>query len=248
MWEQFEDFADQVVERFGRGEIRVLFGRSAVGGWVCADFPFGSVRQRSAGFDMFGGRKRERIPARRRGLGNPLFGGVLLCSVGFGTVGERLVGVEVGRGDLSLFKLGDFFRCGRVRAIGLEESVAVAVDGDSGLEDVTRAFDLAGAEGRERAQQQAQLADVGQAAVVMRVVEIGELEQMGDDLVGGEFGDEIGAEQLIIAQVTVDGGHRAVHALADLAVGEALLSKHVGLEHEGSLGGVRIVGERHVIS
>ncbi|MYD53064.1 MAG: hypothetical protein F4W96_01980 [Chloroflexi bacterium] len=83
---------------------------------------------------------------------------------------------------------------------------------------------------------------------MMRVVEIGELDQVADDLIGGEFGDEVGAEQFVVAQVAVDGGHGSVHALADLAVGETLLSKHVRLEHEGSLGRVRIVGERHVTS
>ena len=152
-----------------------------------------------------------------------LFGSVRLCSGRFGPVGERLIGVEVG-GGLRLFSEGEFFRGGRVRAIGLGITVPVAVDGDSGLEDVSRAFDLAGTEGGQGGEQQPQLADVGEAAVVMRVVEIGKLDQVADDLVGGELSDQVAAEQLVVAQITVNGGYGAVHALADLAIGEALLA------------------------
>jgi len=104
------------------------------------------------------------------------------------------------------------------------------------------------ADGGERGQQQTQFADVGEAAVMMRVVEIGEVDQVGDDLVGGQFGDDVGPELLEIVHVAVHLGDGAVHALADLAIGETLQSEQVRLKHEGALGRVGIVGERHVTS
>ncbi|MDE2747310.1 MAG: hypothetical protein OXI41_15270 [Chloroflexota bacterium] len=74
----------------------------------------------------------------------------------------------------------------------------------------------------ERGQQQTQFADVEETAVVMRVVEIGEVDQVGDDLVGGQFGDDVGPELFEIVHVAVHRGDGAVHALADLAIGETL--------------------------
>ena len=79
----------------------------------------------------------------------------------------------------------------------------------------------------------------------MFVGEVGELDDVGDDLVGGEFLDEVGAEEFEVAEVGGDGGVGAVHAFGDLTEGESLLSELVGLEEFGSAGGVGEVGEGH---
>ena len=162
-------------------------------------------------------------------------------------VGEGLVWIEVG-GDLGLLGLVDLFLGGRAHVIGFGEAVSVAVDGDAGLEDLDGAVDFASADFGRGEEEQAQFSDVGEPAFVMGVVEIGELDQMGGDLVGGEFGDDVVTELLEVVEVSVDGGDGAAHALADLSVGESLLSEGVGFEHLGSSGLVGVVGEWHGLS
>ena len=59
-----------------------------------------------------------------------------------------------------------------------------------------------------------------------------------DKQIGGEGLDDLGSVGLEVADVLGGGGVGAVHALADLSVGEALAAEVVGLEAFGSLGGV----------
>ena len=59
-----------------------------------------------------------------------------------------------------------------------------------------------------------------------------------DEQVGGEGFDDLGSVGLEVADVAGGGGVGAVHALADLSVGESLAAEVVGLESLGSLGGV----------
>ena len=158
-----------------------------------------------------------------------MFGGVRFCASGFGGGGEGLVGIEVGlRVGVGLVDLLDFFGCGREEVVGLGVAPAVAVDGDAALGEFLGGCGFVAADLGAGAEQQAEFADGGEALVVAGVVEVGELDEVCDELVGGEFVDEVGAEEFEVVEVGGDGGMGAAHALGDLAEGEALLPEFGG--------------------
>ena len=163
----------------------------------------------------------------------------------FGDEGQGLVGGGLGGWRLGLVDLGDFFGGRVVEVVVLGVAVAVAVDGDAALGEVSGAFGLVAADGGQRGEQESEFADIGEALVVMRVVGVAEVDQMADDLVGGEFVDEVGAEEFVVAQVAEGGGGRAVQALGDLSDGEALFSELLSVQDFGSAGRVWVAWEGH---
>jgi len=143
---------------------------------------------------------------------------------------------------LDLFVL---FGGGRVQAVGFGVAGAVAVDGDASLQEFEGAVRFVAADLREGGEQQAEFVQVGAALDVVGVVVVAEVDQVGHDLVGGEVLDQVAAEEFEVAQVGVDGGDGALHALGDLAHGESLHAELLGLEDAGASGGVGVVGEGH---
>ena len=124
-------------------------------------------------------------------------------------------------------------------------AVAVAVDDDTAVGQFSGAVVLVAAELGQGGEEQAELAHGGESAVVMIGVDLGELDRVDDDLVGGDFAHQVEAEELVVAQVAGDGGVGAAHDLGDLAEGESLRAELVGLEDSGPAGGVGIVGMGH---
>ena len=168
---------------------------------------------------------------------------------GSGWEGEGLVVVEVevgGRGLLGeLFELGLFLGGGRVEAVEQGAAVAVAVDADAVLGEFHGAVVFVASDLGDGAEQEAQFAGRGEAPVVVLVGDVGELDDMRDELVGGEFVEQVVAEEFEVSEVADHGGGGAVHDFGDLADREALLSELVGLEEFGATGGVGEAWEGH---
>ena len=152
---------------------------------------------------------------RSRGVaGGILFGGVRFRSAGFGAERERLVGVEVEIGVGGLAELLELFGGGREQAVGFGVAAAVVVDGDAALGEFAGAFGFIAPDLGEGSEQEAEFTQVGEALLVLRILGLSELDQVADDLVGGEFADQVGAEEFVVAQVAGDGGDGAVISCA----------------------------------